>query len=141
MKNLRGHLVIFTLLGLLCSGLSLLHAAEEKMIQIKGSDTMVNLSQAWAEEFMKENPSVSIAVTGGGSGTGIAALINGTTDMANSSRKIKKKEIDDAQKGGYYPEEFKAAIDALAVIVNPANPDKIHAHLSGNMRQYDMAVL
>ncbi len=93
-------------------------------IQIKGSDTMVNLSQAWAEEFMKENPNVSIAVTGGGSGTGIAALINGTTDIANASRQIKKKEIDDAQKGGYYPEEFKVAIDALAVIVNPANPVK-----------------
>jgi len=98
--------------------------AKEKMIQIKGSDTIVNLSQAWAEEFMAQNPSVSIAVTGGGSGTGIAALINGTTDIANSSRKIKKKEIDDAQKGGYYPEEFKVAVDALAVIVNPANPVK-----------------
>ena len=73
MKNLRGYLVIFTVLGFLCSGLSLLHAAEEKMIQIKGSDTMVNLSQAWAEEFMKENPNSSIAVTGGGSGTGISA--------------------------------------------------------------------
>ena len=98
--------------------------AAEGSIQIKGSDTMVNLSQAWAEEFMKENPNVSIAVTGGGSGTGIAALINGTTDMANASRKIKKKEIEDAQKSGYYPEEFKVAVDALAVIVNPANPVK-----------------
>ena len=67
---------------------------------------------------------VSLAVTGGGSGTGIAALINGTTDIANSSRKIKKKELDDAQKAGYYPEEFKVAVDALAVIVNPANPVK-----------------
>ena len=98
--------------------------AKEKMIQIKGSDTIVNLSQAWAEEFMKENPQTSLAVTGGGSGTGIAALINGTTDIATSSRKIKKKELDDAQKAGYYPEEFKVAIDALAVIVNPANPVK-----------------
>jgi phosphate transport system substrate-binding protein len=94
------------------------------MIQIKGSDTIVNLSQAWAEEFMSQHPAASIAVTGGGSGTGIAALINGTTDIANASRKIKKKELDDAQKGGYYPEEFKVAIDALAVIVNPANPVK-----------------
>jgi len=123
MKNLRGYLVIFTVMGLLCSGLSLLHAGED-MIQIKGSDTIVNLSQAWAEEFMTANPQVSLAVTGGGSGTGIAALINGTTNIANSSRKIKKKEIDDAQKAGYYPEEFKVAIDALAVIVNPANPVK-----------------
>ncbi len=94
------------------------------MIQIKGSDTIVNLAQAWAEEFMGKNPNVSIAVTGGGSGTGIAALINGTTDIANASRPIKKKEMDDAQKNGSYPEEFKVAIDALAVIVNPANPVK-----------------
>ena len=98
--------------------------AAEKTIQIKGSDTIVNLSQAWAEEFMTENPKVSLAVTGGGSGTGIAALINGTTDIANASRKIKKKELEDAQKAGYYPEEFKVAVDALAVIVNPANPVK-----------------
>jgi phosphate transport system substrate-binding protein len=123
MKNLRRFLFIFTVLGLLGSGLSLLHAAAE-MIQIKGSDTIVNLSQAWAEEFMMANPAASIAVTGGGSGTGIAALINGTTDIANSSRKIKKKELDDAQKAGHSPEEFEVAIDALAVIVNPANPVK-----------------
>ncbi|OGX14081.1 MAG: hypothetical protein A2351_00450 [Omnitrophica bacterium RIFOXYB12_FULL_50_7] len=109
--------------GIFCVGILPVHA-KEKMIQIKGSDTIVNLSQAWAEEFMTEKPNVSIAVTGGGSGTGIAALINGTTDIANSSRKIKKKELDDAQKGGYYPEEFKVAVDALAVIVNPANSVK-----------------
>lgn len=111
------------IIGLLCFGSSAVYA-KDNMIQIKGSDTIVNLAQAWAEEFMTENPSVSIAVTGGGSGTGIAALINGTTDIANASRAIKKKEIDDAQKNGYYPEEFKVAIDALAVIVNPANPVK-----------------
>ena len=106
-----------------CAGVS--YAKESNnLIQIKGSDTIVNLSQAWAEEFMKEHPEASLAVTGGGSGTGIAALINGTTDIANASRPIKKKEIDDAQKAGYYPEEFKVAVDALAVIVNPANPVK-----------------
>jgi phosphate transport system substrate-binding protein len=114
---------MFIALSLFCVGVLPVHA-KEKMIQIKGSDTIVNLSQAWAEAFMTENPKVSLAVTGGGSGTGIAALINGTTDIANASRKIKKKELDDAQKAGYYPEEFKVAIDALAVIVNPANPIK-----------------
>jgi len=109
--------------GLLWAGSA--HAKQDaNSIQIKGSDTIVNLSQAWAEEFMTEHQDANIAVTGGGSGTGIAALINGTTDIANSSRKIKKKESDDAQKAGYYPEEFKVAIDALAVIVNPANPVK-----------------
>ena len=65
MKNTRGYFVIFTAMGLLCSGLSLLNAAGDT-IQIKGSDTMVNLGQAWAEEFMNEHPDASIAVTGGG---------------------------------------------------------------------------
>jgi phosphate transport system substrate-binding protein len=110
-------------LSIFCAGIMPVQA-KGKMIQIKGSDTIVNLSQAWAEEFMAANPETSLAVTGGGSGTGVAALINGTTDIANASRKIKKKELDDAQKAGYYPEEFKVAIDALAVIVNPANPVK-----------------
>lgn len=114
---------MLAILSIFCVG-SLQAYAKEGMIQIKGSDTIVNLSQAWAEEFMKENPQTSLAVTGGGSGTGIAALINGTTDIANASRKIKKKELEDAQKSGYYPEEFKVAIDALAVVVNPANPIK-----------------
>ena len=65
----------------------------KKALQIKGSDTMVNLGQAWAEDFMKLNPAISIAVTGGGSGTGIAAMIQGTTDIAESSRNIEPKEI------------------------------------------------
>jgi phosphate transport system substrate-binding protein len=128
--------------GLLLAGPA--HAGQDaNSIQIKGSDTIVNLSQAWAEEFMKENPDASIAVTGGGSGTGIAALINGTTDIANASRPIKKKESDDAQKGGYYPEEFKVAIDALAVIVNPANPvkkltiDQLSGIFTGNITNWN----
>ncbi|MBI4317684.1 MAG: PstS family phosphate ABC transporter substrate-binding protein [Chloroflexi bacterium] len=91
-------------------------------IQIKGSDTMVNLGQAWAEEFMIENKSVGIAVTGGGSGTGIAAMINGTTDIAQSSRQMKQEEIESARKNGVEPQEFKVALDGLAVVVNPANP-------------------
>jgi phosphate transport system substrate-binding protein len=128
--------------GLLLAGPA--HAGQDaNSIQIRGSDTIVNLSQAWAEEFMKENPDASIAVTGGGSGTGIAALINGTTDIANASRPIKKKESDDAQKGGYYPEEFKVAIDALAVIVNPANPvkkltiDQLSGIFTGNITNWN----
>ena len=91
-------------------------------IQIKGSDTMVNLVQAWAEEFMKKNPDVFIAVTGGGSGTGIASLINGTCDIASSSREIKAKEIELAGKKSIVPKEFKVALDGLAVVVNPKNP-------------------
>jgi len=93
-------------------------------MQIKGSDTMVNLGQIWAEEFMIENPETSIAVTGGGSGTGIASLINGTCDIAQASRKMKQKEIDMATQAGRHVHEIQAGIDALAVIVHPENPVK-----------------
>lgn len=91
-------------------------------IQIKGSDTMVNLGQAWAEEFSKKNPGVNAAVTGGGSGTGISALISGTADIAISSRIMKEKEINKAKQNGIEPYEIKAALDGLAVIAHPLNP-------------------
>lgn len=91
-------------------------------IQLKGSDTMVNLGQAWAEKFMKENPSASVAVTGGGSGTGIAALLNGTTDIAECSRSIKEKEIATAEESGIEPLEHIVAFDGIAVVVHPSNP-------------------
>lgn len=97
------------------------YSKEALSIQIKGSDTMVNLAQAWAEEFMKENPDAFVAVTGGGSGTGLAALIGSTCDIAISSREIKTKEIDLAQKKGVNPKEYKVALDGLAVVVNPKN--------------------
>ena len=93
-------------------------------LQIKGSDTMVNLTQAWAEAFMAKYPEVNAAVTGGGSGTGIAALIGGTCDLAASSRKITDKEIAQASQKGTTPEEFKVALDGLAVIVHLKNPVK-----------------
>ena len=94
----------------------------ERAIQNKGSDTLVNLALAWAERYRTLHPEISIAVTGGGSGTGIAALVNGTVDIANASRKMKDEEIAAAQANGIEPTEFTVAIDALAVIVNPANP-------------------
>jgi phosphate transport system substrate-binding protein len=87
-----------------------------------GSDTMVNLALAWAEQYQQINPSSSISVTGGGSGTGIASLINKTTDIANASRRIKTEEIDNALANGIEPTEFIVAKDAIAVIVNPNNP-------------------
>jgi phosphate transport system substrate-binding protein len=93
-----------------------------KNITVKGSDTIVILGQRWAERYMKNHPEVTIQVTGGGSGTGIAALINGTTDIANSSRPIKSSEMDKAKQSGYYPVEIKGALDSLAVVVNKANP-------------------
>jgi len=90
-------------------------------IQIKGSDTMVNLVQAWAEAFMTKNSEAFVAVTGGGSGTGIAALLNGTCDIAETSRKVTQKEIDLANQKGIKPVEFTVALDGLAVVVHPEN--------------------
>ncbi|GAB4419315.1 MAG: phosphate ABC transporter substrate-binding protein [Anaerolineales bacterium] len=91
-------------------------------IENKGSDTIVNLALAWAETYQAAHPEVSISVTGGGSGTGIAALMNGTVDIANASRQIKPEEIEEAQSNGIEPVEFVIARDAIAVIVNPENP-------------------
>ena len=97
-------------------------ASEKTSITIKGSDTMVHLVSTWAEVFMKENPDIEISVTGGGSGTGIAALLNGTTDICAASRKIKDKEIKLANQKGIAAKEIVVARDGIAVIVNPANP-------------------
>lgn len=91
-------------------------------IENKGSDTIVNLALAWAERYQDEHPDVRISVTGGGSGTGIAALVNGTVDLANASRKIKTEEIETAQSKGIQPVEHIIARDAIAVIVHPENP-------------------
>ncbi|HEX6270613.1 MAG TPA: PstS family phosphate ABC transporter substrate-binding protein [Anaerolineales bacterium] len=91
-------------------------------IENKGSDTIVNLALAWAERYQAEHPEVRISVTGGGSGTGIASLINGTVDLANASRQIKVEEIRQAESNGVEPVEHIIARDAIAVIVHPENP-------------------
>jgi phosphate transport system substrate-binding protein len=116
--------------------------AVKRTLEIKGSDTMVNLNQKWAEEFMKENPKVQIAVTGGGSGTGIAAMINGTTDIAATSRKMKPEEIQKARTKGIKIETHVVALDGLAVAVNPNNPintltfDQLAAIFTGQIRNW-----
>ncbi len=92
------------------------------VIQNKGSDTLVNVAQAWSEEYKKVKPNVAVAVTGGGSGTGISAMINGTVDLANASRKMKDKEIEQAKANGIDPVEHIVGHDALAVFVHPDNP-------------------
>jgi phosphate transport system substrate-binding protein len=97
-------------------------ASNEHSLQIKGSDTMVNLAQAWAEKYMEKNQTDFVAVTGGGSGTGMASLISGTCDLAMSSRNIKQKEYELAAKKGVTPQEIKVALDGIAVVVNPKNP-------------------
>ncbi|MEP0805235.1 MAG: phosphate ABC transporter substrate-binding protein [Chloroflexota bacterium] len=108
-----------------CNSASSVQAAPQTptaYIENKGSDTMVNLALAWAEKYQSDHPNVRISVTGGGSGTGIAALINGTVDIANASRQIKQEEIEEAKANGSNPVEFVVARDAIAVIVNPNNP-------------------
>jgi phosphate transport system substrate-binding protein len=91
-------------------------------IQVKGSDTIVNAAQMVSEEFMKEYPHVFVAITGGGTGVGIASLINGTCDVATASREMKAKEIEIANKHNVNPKEFTVAYDGVAVIVNKNNP-------------------
>ncbi len=95
---------------------------ESNYIDNKGSDTIVNLALAWAERYQTIKPNVQISVTGGGSGTGLTALVNKSVDIANASRQIKSEELDAAQKAGLNPQEFIIARDAIAVIVNPENP-------------------
>jgi phosphate transport system substrate-binding protein len=125
----------FLVAGLLLTCLALLGACRleggesaaagsnpRRAIQNKGSDTLVNLALAWAENYRDVDPALSIAVTGGGSGTGIAALINGTVDLANASRSMKEEEIETARANGIEPVEHVVAIDALAIIVNLDNP-------------------
>jgi phosphate transport system substrate-binding protein len=103
---------------------------------------MVNLALAWAEAYQKIKPDVRISVTGGGSGTGIAALLNGTVSIANASRAIKSEEIDTAKKNGVDPIEFVVARDAIAVIVHPKNPvnqltlQQISDIYSGNIKNW-----
>jgi phosphate transport system substrate-binding protein len=94
----------------------------EQSFSITGSNTVQPLSVLWAEEFMTANGDVSIAVSGPGSGVGIAALIDGTAEVAQSSRKIKQSEIDQATAKGVNPYEILVAADALAVVIHPSNP-------------------
>ena len=92
------------------------------VLQNKGSDTLVNVAQAWAEEYQKVKPDVAVAVSGGGSGTGIAALINGTVDIANSSRAMESVEFEEAKANGVTPVEHIVGYDALAVYLHQNNP-------------------
>jgi phosphate transport system substrate-binding protein len=98
--------------------------AATTLIQNKGSDTLVNVAQAWAEEYQSVKPEIAVAVSGGGSGTGIAAMINGTVDIANASRKMKKKELKKAIESGQNPVEHVVGYDALAVFIHQNNPAK-----------------
>jgi phosphate transport system substrate-binding protein len=124
MKRILLSIILFLILLTACSSSSTENNSNnaEAYIENKGSDTIVNLALAWAERYQEEHPDVRISVTGGGSGTGIASLINRTVDLANASRQIKEEEIAEAEANGVEPVEHIIARDAIAVIVNPQNP-------------------
>ncbi len=124
MKRLLPLFLLFSFFISSCASNSAQAASENsaQYIENKGSDTIVNLALAWAEKYQSEYPDVRISVTGGGSGTGIAALVNGTVGIANASRKIKDEEVAEAKSKGVNPVEHIIARDAIAVIVNPENP-------------------
>jgi phosphate transport system substrate-binding protein len=121
--------------------------------KIKGSDTMLPLTQKVAEAFMKANPGATVTVTGGGSGVGIAALLEGTTDIAQASRKIKFEEVRRLREKGEEVEEVVAARDALAIVVHPSNPvgeltrEQLEGIFTGKVRNWkevggeDMAIV
>lgn len=118
-------------------------AAHAGNITAKGSDTLVILAQKWAEVYMAKNPNVKIQVTGGGSGVGFAALQNRTTDLANASRKIKSKEIEECLKAfGKRPKEYQVALDGLSIYVAADNPvtelsvDQLMGVFTGKIRNW-----
>ena len=109
--------------ALALGALSLATAANAANITVKGSDTMVILGQKWAEVYMKSHAGNAVQVTGGGSGTGIAALLNGTTDICNASRPMKSSEVADfVKKFKSRPHEYKMCLDGLSVYVNKGCP-------------------
>jgi len=116
--------ILIALVGLFITGCDEKADSNEPsgFIQIKGSDTLVNAEQMVSEEFMNDYPHIFVGVTGGGSGVGVASLINKTCDVAAASREIKPKEIELANKRGVLPKEFVVAYDGVAVIVNNNNP-------------------
>ena len=119
---MKRYLHALTLVAALLFCANMAMAANSDMVQIKGSDTLINLVQKLAEVYMQKHPGASIAVTGGGSGTGIAALVNRKCDIADASRGIKASEVADANSKGIDPKRVIVAIDGLSVIVNAQNP-------------------
>ena len=115
---------VITAMLMTAAALTAMSASARTLIQNKGSDTLVNVAQAWAEEYRKVKSDVAVSVSGGGSGTGIAALINGTVDLANASRSMKDKEVKLAKKRGQNPIEHVVGYDALAVFIHHDNPVK-----------------
>src|SRR5918999_5962200 len=119
MKRITKHVAVLT------AALGFAASAHAGNITVKGSDTLVILAQKWAEVYMGKKPETKIQVTGGGTGTGFAALQNKSTDLCNASRKIRGTEISECVKAfGRRPSEYKVALDGLSVYVNESNPVK-----------------
>jgi phosphate transport system substrate-binding protein len=119
-QEMKKRVIIASALGLcLCFGISTALAGN---IVIKGSTTVLPIAQKVAEAYMKQNPDVKISISGGGSGNGIKALIDGSTDIADSSRFIKDKEVKMAVEKGRYPVPFAVAYDCIIPVVHPSNP-------------------
>lgn len=117
--------LIYLFAVLVVSSMGMAFMPAPKKITVKGSDTMVILGQKWAEIYMKQNPGSSIQVTGGGSGTGIAALINGSTDICNSSRPMKRAEMDKLkERYSSMGIEIPCAKDGVTIFLNESNPVK-----------------
>ncbi|MBN1211081.1 MAG: phosphate ABC transporter substrate-binding protein [candidate division Zixibacteria bacterium] len=114
-KTIFATMILLMAVGLLSAG---------GTITIKGSDTLVRLGQRWAEEYMKINPETVIQVSGGGSGTGIAALLNGGTDICEASRDMKEKEYKLAKEKGIDPYRISVSLDGISVFLNEKNPVK-----------------
>lgn len=134
---------IIRTLGGITAVLLLASGAQAANITMKGSDTLVILAQKWAEVYMQKNPDTKVQVTGGGSGTGFAALQNQQTDLANASRKIKPKEVEACLKAfGKRPTEHKVALDGLSVYVHESNPvkqlslDQLRSIFTGKIRNW-----
>ena len=129
---MKKNLTRLTVSGLCCICLAAgvftmgsVHAQQKQNVTITGSDTMVLLGQRWAENYMKKNPGVSIQISGGGSGVGIAALLNGTVDIAQSSRPMKDSEKEQLKsKRSLDAVELSVALDGVAVYINEGNPVK-----------------
>ena len=113
--------ILLMLTLMLCAGF----VFSGQTVTIKGSDTLVRLGQRWAEEYMKQNPGTVVQVSGGGSGTGIAALLNGTTDICEASRDMKEKEYKLAEHTGIKPYRVAVALDGIAVFLNEENPIEV----------------
>lgn len=120
MKRTVSRAALATLAVYACGGGS--DRVDRALVQNKGSDTLLNVAQAWAEAYSTVNASVAVAVTGGGSGTGISAMINGTVDIANSSRRMSDSEREAARKNGVEAVEFVVGYDALAIYLHEDNP-------------------